>query len=829
MADSPPGQARREGAEARRLAALARYRILDTPREADFDDIAELASEICGTPIALVNLIADGRQWFKAEVGLGVRETPLETSFCGHAILEEDFMLVPDAARDPRFERNPLVTGAPGLRFYAGALLKTDDGFPIGTLCVLDHRPRTLTEQQIRALKRLARQVMSQLEQRRAEAALRESEARFRHMADSAPALIWMTDAEGQVAFANMHYDHMFGRPAAEMLGGGWREVILPEDVDAFDGAFQAAFQARRPFRVEVRVRGKDGEVRWLRCEGVPRLDDGHAFLGYTGCNVDITDAKAAEAELRRLAETLEQRVEARTAELAESERRFRAIFDTTFQLTGLGTLDGTIIVVNRAALEAARATHEQVAGAKMWEAPWWASSPGEVRRVREGVARVAAGEFVRYESELVLPEVGRRVFDFSMKPVLDAAGKPSFLVAEGRDITELKRTEDALRQAQKMEAIGQLTGGVAHDFNNLLTVIRSSADLLRRPDLTDERRRRYVDAIADTVARASKLTGQLLAFARRQALKPEVFDAAGRVEAMADMLRTVMGARIRIAADVGGGPCPVEADASQFETALVNMAVNARDAMDGEGALAMRVREVSAIPQIRGHRGGVGRFVAVSLSDTGSGIPPDKIGQIFEPFFTTKEVGKGTGLGLSQVYGFAKQSGGDVAVESEVGRGTTFTLYLPRAEKGAADDGAPPADTERAASAAENGRGRRVLVVEDNAEVGGFSTQVLQDLGYETAWATNAAEALALLGEGGHRFDAVFSDVVMPGMSGVELAKEIRRRRPGLPVVLTSGYSQVLAEEGRHGFELLHKPYAAEELSRVLRRATARVGRGAG
>jgi PAS domain S-box-containing protein len=279
---------------------------------------------------------------------------------------------------------------------------------------------------------------MSQLEQRRAEAALRESEARFRHMADSAPALIWMTDAEGQVAFANMHYDHMFGRPAAEMLGGGWREVILPEDVDAFDGAFQAAFQARRPFRVEVRVRGKDGEVRWLRCEGVPRLDDGHAFLGYTGCNVDITDAKAAEAELRRLAETLEQRVEARTAQLAESERRFRAIFDTTFQLTGLGTLDGTIIVVNRAALEAARATHEQVAGAKMWEAPWWASSPGEVRRVREGVARVAAGEFVRYESELVLPEVGRRVFDFSMKPVLDAAGKPSFLVAEGRDITEL-------------------------------------------------------------------------------------------------------------------------------------------------------------------------------------------------------------------------------------------------------------------------------------------------------------------------------------------------------------------------------------------------------
>ncbi|MBD0275474.1 MAG: PAS domain S-box protein, partial [Acetobacteraceae bacterium] len=434
MADSPPGQARRGRAEARRLAALARYRILDTPREADFDDIVELASEICGTPIAVVNLVGDGRQWFKAEVGLGVRESPLETSFCGHAILEEDFMLVPDAARDPRFERNPLVIGAPGLRFYAGALLKTEDGFPIGTLCVLDYRPRTLTEQQTRALKRLARQVMSQLEQRRVGAALRESEARFRHMADSAPALIWMTDAEGQFAFANMHYDHMFGRPAAEMLGGGWRDTILPEDVDAFDAAFRAAFQARRPFRAEVRVRGKGGEVRWLRCEGVPRLDDGHAFLGFTGCSVDITDAKAAEAELRRLTGTLEQRVEAEVAERAKAEA--------------------------------------------------------------------------------------------------------------------------ALRQAQKMEAIGQLTGGVAHDFNNLLTVIRSSADLLRRPDLPDERRRRYVDAIVDTVARASKLTGQLLAFARRQALKPEVFDAAGRAEAVADMLRTILGARIRIAADTGGERC---------------------------------------------------------------------------------------------------------------------------------------------------------------------------------------------------------------------------------------------------------------------------------
>jgi CheY-like chemotaxis protein len=250
---------------------------------------------------------------------------------------------------------------------------------------------------------------------------------------------------------------------------------------------------------------------------------------------------------------------------------------------------------------------------------------------------------------------------------------------------------------------------------------------------------------------------------------------------------------------------------------------VNARDAMDGEGVLTIKVAAEGAIPPIRGHAGGSGPFVAVSVSDTGVGIPRDRIGQIFEPFFTTKEVGKGTGLGLSQVYGFAKQSGGDIDVWSEPGQGTTFTLYLPRTDEARAAEG--PSD-RRGSPATVDGHGRRVLVVEDNVEVGRFSTQLLQDLGYETTWAANGDEALQLLAEV-DRFDAVFSDVVMPGMSGIDLGQEIRRRHPGLPVVLTSGYSNVLAEEGRHGFELLQKPYAAEELSRVLRRVT-RHGRAA-
>jgi CheY-like chemotaxis protein len=298
------------------------------------------------------------------------------------------------------------------------------------------------------------------------------------------------------------------------------------------------------------------------------------------------------------------------------------------------------------------------------------------------------------------------------------------------------------------------------------------------------------------------------------------VFDVPERVRAVTDMLRTIVGARIQIVTEIACERCFVEADVAQFETALVNMAVNARDAMNGEGTLTVHVESLGEMPSIRGHAGGRGKFVAVSISDTGSGIAADQLAQIFEPFFTTKEVGKGTGLGLSQVYGFAKQSGGDVAVESEIGMGTTFTLYLPRTER---DADVATGDEERGATPEEEGRGRRVLVVEDNLEVGQFSTQLLQDLGYETTWAANASEALKLLEEDASRFDIVFSDVVMPGMSGVELGREIRRRYPYLPVVLTSGYSHVLAEEGRHGFELLHKPYAVEDVSRVLRRMTRR------
>ncbi|QOG21209.1 MULTISPECIES: hybrid sensor histidine kinase/response regulator [Bradyrhizobium] len=377
------------------------------------------------------------------------------------------------------------------------------------------------------------------------------------------------------------------------------------------------------------------------------------------------------------------------------------------------------------------------------------------------------------------------------------------------------REAEEALKHSQRLEALGQLTGGVAHDFNNLLTVIRASVDLLNRPQLTEERRQRYVTAIADAVARAAKLTSQLLAFARRQTLKPEVFDVGERIRSLHDMLATLLGSAIEIAIRLPAEPCLVNADAGQFETALINMATNARDAMQGKGRITFAVQVATTVPDTLTHLVGSHGFVSVAVSDTGIGIPAARLGRIFEPFFTTKQVGHGTGLGLSQVFGFARQSGGEVTVMSEVGQGSTFTLYLPRVPP----DLLPQRQAPNTAPALA-GSGMSVLVVEDNIELANFAADGLTELGYSITLVDNATDALAELVVDADRFDVVFSDVVMPGMTGLDLAHAIGDRGIGVPVVLTTGYSEALAQEGRLGFELVQKPYSIEELSQVLYRA---------
>lgn len=657
---------------------------------------------------------------------------------------------------------------------------------------------------------------------KKAEEELAFNEERLRLATDLADVGFWDVDCLRGELFWPPRVKAMFGiSPDVPVTMVDFFQGLHPEDREATTQAYADATDPDRRalYDVEYRTIGKeDGLIRWVAAKGRGIFDENGRCLRILGTAMDVTARKYTEEELYKLNASLEQRVAERTVELNEAQRRFRGIFDSALQFMALLTPSGTVVEVNQTAMTWSQIEPGEIIGRPFWLAAPMRGNPQLQQAVLDGIRRAAAGETVREEHEMRGADEVRAQIDFSLKPIFGDDGHPAWLVAEGRDITELKRTQDALRQSQKLEAIGQLTGGVAHDFNNLLTIIRSSTDLLRKRNLDEERRRRYIDAIADTVDAASRLTSQLLAFARRQALKPEIFDPAKRIRSVAEMLRSLVGGRIEVLTEFECPDCFIEADPGQFETAVVNIALNARDAMDGEGRLSFKVSETDAIPAIRRHAGTEGRYVAIEIADTGLGIPSDNIDAIFEPFFTTKEIGKGTGLGLSQVYGFVKQSGGNVRVESEVGRGTAITLYLPRADAGRV----PEAASERRPFAAlDAGLGRRVLVVEDNQDVGAFSTRLLEDMGYHPVWASSAEEALKCLNEGS--FDVVFSDVVMPGMGGVELALLLRERYPGLPVVLTSGYSHVLAEEGRYGFDLLQKPYAAEELSKILRRATGR------
>ncbi|WP_267358589.1 MULTISPECIES: PAS domain S-box protein [unclassified Methylobacterium] len=623
----------------------------------------------------------------------------------------------------------------------------------------------------------------------------------------------------GRLSKVNSTLATWLGHPAEQIVGRRFLDLLNIAGKVYYETHFAPMLRIQGFFNeVALDLVRADGTKLPVLVNAVARKDEtgGLRFIRITVFNASDRrryehrmlearrDAEAATLALRDLNLNLEARVADRARAL---ERAWRLSPD----LLAIADAQGTILAVN--------AAWKDLLG---WEASDLVGQsfvvfthPDDLGPTQAALGRIMTEPLVEpYEYRLRHVDGTYRRFAWT------GAFEDGQIYATGRHTTAeyeqaaaLVRAEEALRQSQKLEAIGQLTVGVAHDFNNLLTIIRSSVDFLRRPDLPDERRARYMDAVSDTVDRAAKLTGQLLAFARRQTLKPETFDLGERLRGVADMLDTVTGARIHVVTEIPDEPCFVTADVSQFETALINMAVNARDAMDGEGTLTLRLDHTGNLPAIRGHAAAPGWFASVSLADTGTGIAQDQVARIFEPFFTTKEVGKGTGLGLSQVFGFAKQSGGDVEVESELGRGTTFTLYLPKIVEGVPAQPTSPRDAE----GFPTGEGQCVLIVEDNVEVGRFATQILEDIGYRTTWAANAEEALVKLGDDGAGFDVVFSDVVMPGMGGIEFAKILQRRMPNLPVLLTSGYSHVLAQDGLHGFELVHKPYSADQLGRVL------------
>ena len=612
--------------------------------------------------------------------------------------------------------------------------------------------------------------------------AVEDSAAQFRLLAESLPDHVWTATPGGVLDWVNQRGLAYVGTAADRLAGVSWSQHVHPDDRDAAGLQWDASVAAGRHYETEFRIRRADGAMRWHLVRALPlRTADG-AVVRWIGTNTDIHERKLAEAQTTR-----------------ERER----IWSLSQELMLTCDLDGVILAVNPAATRILGWAGEEMVGQPLSafiHPDDAAATAREVERLAHGHATLSFENRYRRRDGLY------RVLSWTAVP------DSGLIHGIARDVTRERATEEALRQSQKLEAIGQLTGGVAHDFNNVLAVIQTSIELLKRLPLDDPRRPRFMDAIANSVTRGTKLTGQLLAFARRQALQPVVFDAAENVRAVLDMINSLTGARVQTALQLPGHPCFVNADPNQFDTALVNLAVNARDAMQGNGQMTIAVSAVDGIPQGPGGPVPPGPFVAVSVSDSGSGIAPEHLAQIFEPFFTTKGVGAGTGLGLSQVFGFAKQSGGDIQVQSTPGQGSRFTLYLPRE---AHDSTA--AELQVNTGPLAMGNGACVLVVEDNAEVAASVVHMLAELGYRTHHVTSAEDALAELARNVAAYAAVFSDVMMSGMSGIEMGHEIRRRHPQLPVVLSSGYSAVLAQRTDHGFALLSKPYAMSELSHVL------------
>jgi PAS domain S-box-containing protein len=611
---------------------------------------------------------------------------------------------------------------------------------------------------------------------------------------------IYLLDSEGYVATWNTGAQRFKGYTAEEIIGKHFTVFYTEEDREAGlpARALNAAATDGRFESEGWRVR-KDGTLFWSHIVIDPVLSESGQVIGFAKIVRDVSERRAADRALE------------------ESERRFRLLVQSVrdYAIYMLDPL-GNVTNWNTGAEAIKGYTAKEIVG-RHFSLFYTPEDNAAAMPARALETALREGKFAG-EAQRVRKNGERFWASVIIDPIRDDQGNLLGFAKVTRDITErkeaelqLERSRAALVQSQKMEAIGRLTGGVAHDFNNLLTVIRASADLLRRPGITEEKRERYVQAIAETAGRATALTGQLLAFARRQPLQPEVFDVGAKLRGCQQIIATMSGSSISVNLALNEVPQLVEADPSQFDTAILNMVINARDAMPDGGEIRVSVRPAQSVPAVRGHTAAKGDFVAIEISDTGSGMPPEVKAQIFEPFFTTKPVDQGTGLGLSQVYGFAKQSHGEIDVESELGHGTTFTLYLPHSHAEA---------TVRVASGGDFSDlpGRRILLVEDNEGVGNFATGLLGELGQAVTWAGDGQKALEILEHRASEFDLVFTDVVMPGISGLELARQIKRRWPRLGVVLTSGYSHVLVQEKNHGFRVVNKPYSIDALVEALR-----------
>ncbi|RZL01956.1 MAG: PAS domain S-box protein [Rubrivivax sp.] len=654
---------------------------------------------------------------------------------------------------------------------------------------------------------RLVGVVQDVTERRHAEQVLRDSEEKFRTFAQVMPNHVWAAPPDGLLDWFNEQTLSYSGLGHEQLAGQGWAQIVHPDDLAQASQAWARSLSSGQPYEIEFRIRRADGAYRWHLVRAQPiRASDG-AITRWIGTNTDIEDQRLARETLLAMNATLEQRIAERTQE------RDRLWSNSQDLLVVIGS-DGIFRDVNPAWTRILGFSREEVIGRHFDALIYPEDRDATVNALAYSTRQV----LVQFENRFRHKDGGHRWFSWTASP--DASG---LVYGNGRHITAekeaeaaLSRTQDALRQSQKMEAIGQLTGGVAHDFNNVLQVIGGNLQLLREATRQDESAQRRVEAAMAGVDRGAKLALHLLAFARKQPLAPDVLNIGQRVHELDDMLRRVIGDSIELETVIASDLWNIFVDPHGLENVLLNLAINARDAMDGAGQLTLETRNITLDGAYALDHPDVipGQYLMISLSDTGSGMPSAILDRVFEPFFTTKPEGHGTGLGLSMVYGFIKQSGGHVKIDSEVGHGTTVRLYLPRSHQ--VQETMLPEF-----SGPVTGGDETILVVEDDAQVRDTVVAMLSELGYQVLKAPDTRSALEIL-QSGTPIDLLFTDVVMPGqLRSPELAGLARELHPDIEVLFTSGYTEdAIVHGGRldQGVALLSKPYRREDLARKIR-----------
>ncbi|MDT3723237.1 PAS domain S-box protein [Pseudomonas oryzihabitans] len=719
-----------------------------------------------------------------------------------------EMVVVCDARTDLRTAAYASALEQHGARAFVNTPL-FEDGHFVALLYVSTNEPRDWSESELHFIREVAARTRAATARRLAEQALRVSEHRLAALIQASSEVRFRVSADWSKL-----YELSGAGFVSDTTGSSdtWlTSYIPPQDQPRVREEIARAIHSKSPYVLEHQVNRMDGTVGWASTRAVPLLDTHGAIIEWYGAAANITEQRHAELALRTLNTTLEQRVEARTAER-------NRIWQVSRDMLLVSDLAGVWLAVNPAWTTCLGWDEDELLGTTSA----WLEHPEDQPLTRQEIQQVAKGN----PTTLFENRLRTRAGDYrTLAWTAVCSGDKIYAVA--RDVTDervqaaaLAVTEEALRQAQKMEAVGQLTGGIAHDFNNLLAGISGGLELLsirvdqgRFNDLD-----RYISAAQGAAQRAAALTHRLLAFSRRQPLKSKPVDANEHIQGLLELLTRTVGPAIEVKTVLGHDLWPVEVDPSQLENTLLNLCINARDAMPDGGFITITTAN-RFVAQAEAKRDDIptGDYLTVSVTDTGTGMTPEVMAKVFDPFFTTKPIGQGTGLGLSMIYGFAKQSNGQVRICSEVGFGTTVTLYLPR-YTGELDQQVEQARPQGLRPAVE---GETVLVVEDEPTVRLLITEVLDDLGYVAIEAGDGAGGLAVL-QSDARVDLLITDVGLPGsLNGRQVADAGRVSRPGLKVLFITGYVDVpfsKQEEVPDGMAVLIKPFSFDSLTSRLR-----------